>query len=109
MSFLCIYVFIHMHIHVCDAYMYIHICMHIYCVHIYISLLSPILPGNFLLEFKSVDGYGSKGTDTLPSPEMPFRITAEDLYLYQGLAVSQTSLEGSLEGFVFPMLAASRC
>lgn len=74
-----------------------------------ISLLSPILPRNFLLKIKNVDGCGSKGTHTLPSPEMPFRITAEDLYLYQGLAVSQTSLEGSLEGFVFPMPAASRC
>lgn len=77
--------------------------------HLLISLLSPILPGNFPLESESVNGYGSKGTHTLPIPEMPFRITAEDLYLYQGLALPQNSLESSSEGFVFPVLAASCC
>lgn len=90
------------------------------CTHAWLSALeggtkTPPYPGplssheNFPLKSKSADVYGSKGTYTLPVPEMPFRITAEDLYLYQGLAVPQTSLEGSFEGFVFPVLAASRC
>lgn len=95
-----------------------HACMHAWLSapgggtkspHLLVSLFSPILLGNFALKSKSADGYSSKGTHTLPIPEMPFRITAEVLYLYQGLAVPQTSLEGSFEGFGFPVSAASHC
>lgn len=77
--------------------------------HLLVSPLSSILPGNFPLKSKSVDRSGLKGMHTFPILEMPFRVTAEDLYLYQSLAVPLTSLEGSFEGFVSHVPAASCC